>query len=95
MFLTKKAFQLAMASRRDADDQYNTARLQSLQGVMEHRVEAQEAAVKKLHAELRERDQVLAENTRRINALMAAVELTEVTVPATPEATIYIQGGRP
>ncbi len=95
MFLTKKAFKLAMAARREDDDAHHTDRLLSLTATLRSRADAQEAAVKKLHAELRERDQVLAENTRRINALMAAVELTEVTVPATPEATIYIQGGRP
>lgn len=94
MFLTKKAFREAMLVRNSHAKSSADCVQDQLAFVDRRSIEfraAQEGAVRILYDELKKRDAVLAENTRRINALMAFVGVTEHKVPATPETTVYTQ----
>lgn len=86
MFVTNKTFTAVVSEIAD-----ETRMLWDYVHKAEARADVQRATTRRLEEELRKRDSVLAENTRRINALMAFVGVTEHKVPATPETTIYTQ----
>jgi hypothetical protein len=85
-FVKKQAFTASVA--RIAEE---TGMLWSHLHCAKTTADVQAATIRVLEEEMRKRDAVLAENTRRINALMEFAGVKELEIPASPIRHVYVQ----